>query len=193
MARRIQEFASHREAVRCVNWHERYRLGAAGGGKPVEDDALAEAVAGVARANGGEKITVFEILTAVTFVLSSEHPADAAIIEVGLGGRLDATNVVANPAVSVIMPISIDHAAYLGDRVELIAAEKAGVPCSALHKRVHDGRPTANSLRGRVSETHARTSRRPKTCNEPDSAVSSERPHDPYRGGQGLSNDGCCI
>jgi dihydrofolate synthase / folylpolyglutamate synthase len=110
-----------------VSWHERYRLGAAGGGKPVEDDVLAEAVARVAKANAGEKITVFEILTAVTFVLFSEHPADAAIIEVGLGGRRDATNVVANPAVSVIMPISIDHAAYLGDRVELIAAEKAGI------------------------------------------------------------------
>ena len=88
---------------------------------------LAEAVARVAEANRGETITVFEILTAVTFVLFSEHPADAAIIEVGLGGRFDATNVIANPAVSLIMPISIDHEAYLGDRVELIAAEKAGI------------------------------------------------------------------
>ena len=88
---------------------------------------LAEAVARVADANRGETITVFEILTAVTFVLFSEHPADAAIIEVGLGGRFDATNVIDNPAVSLIMPISIDHEAYLGDRVELIAAEKAGI------------------------------------------------------------------
>ena len=88
---------------------------------------LAEAVARVAEANRGETITVFEILTAVTFVLFSEHPADAAIIEVGLGGRFDATNVIDNPAVSLIMPISIDHEAYLGDRVELIAAEKAGI------------------------------------------------------------------
>ena len=52
-----------------------------------------------ATANGGEKITVFEILTAVTFLLFAEHPADAAIIEVGLGGRFDATNVIKNPAV----------------------------------------------------------------------------------------------
>ncbi|MBN9066672.1 MAG: bifunctional folylpolyglutamate synthase/dihydrofolate synthase, partial [Rhizobiales bacterium] len=57
----------------------------------------------------------------------SEHPADAAVVEVGLGGRFDATNVVKQPAVSVIMPISLDHQAYLGDRVELIAAEKAGI------------------------------------------------------------------
>ena len=110
-----------------VNWHERYRLGAEGGGRLVEDAVLAEAIERVAEANRGETITVFEILTAVTFVLFSEHPADAAIIEVGLGGRFDATNVITRPAVSVIMPISLDHEAYLGDRVELIAAEKAGI------------------------------------------------------------------
>jgi dihydrofolate synthase/folylpolyglutamate synthase len=81
----------------------------------------------VAEANAGEKITVFEILTAVTFILFSEHPADAVIIEVGLGGRFDATNVISKPAVSVIMPISLDHQPFLGDRVELIAAEKAGI------------------------------------------------------------------
>ena len=110
-----------------VNWHERYRLAAPGGGRLVEDRVLAEAVMRVAEANRGETITVFEILTAVTFVLFSEHPADAAIIEVGLGGRFDATNVIDYPAVSLIMPISIDHEAFLGDRVELIAAEKAGI------------------------------------------------------------------
>ncbi len=60
-------------------------------------------------------------------MLFAEHPADAAIIEVGLGGRFDATNVISDPAVSVIMPISLDHQPYLGDRVELIAAEKAGI------------------------------------------------------------------
>jgi len=110
-----------------VRWHERYRIGAAGGGRLVEDDVFADAIRRVADANAGGPITVFELLTAVTFVLFSEHPADAAIIEVGLGGRFDATNVVPRPAVSVIMPISLDHQAFLGDRVELIAAEKAGI------------------------------------------------------------------
>lgn len=110
-----------------VNWHERYRLGAVGGGKLVEDAVLADAVARVAEANGGEMITVFEILTAVMFLLFSEHPADVAVVEVGLGGRFDATNVIAKPAVSIIMPVTLDHEAYLGDRVELIAAEKAGI------------------------------------------------------------------
>jgi dihydrofolate synthase/folylpolyglutamate synthase len=111
-----------------VNWHERYRIGVKGGrGQLVDDAIFAEALRRVAEANAGEKITVFEILTAVTFILFSEHPADAVIIEVGLGGRFDATNVISKPAVSVIMPISLDHQPYLGDRVELIAAEKAGI------------------------------------------------------------------
>ncbi|MDR7223559.1 folylpolyglutamate synthase/dihydrofolate synthase family protein [Aminobacter aminovorans] len=110
-----------------VNWHERYRLAAPGGGQLVADDVLADAVRRVGEANRGEKITVFEILTAVTFVLFAEHPADACIIEVGLGGRFDATNVIKRSAVSVIMPVSMDHEAYLGDKVELIAAEKAGI------------------------------------------------------------------
>ncbi len=111
-----------------VNWHERYRLGSRSGrGSLVSDPVLADAVRRVAAANNGQKITVFEILTAVTFVLFAEHPADVAIIEVGLGGRFDATNVIENPAVSVIMPISLDHQSFLGDRVELIAAEKAGI------------------------------------------------------------------
>lgn len=110
-----------------VNWHERFRIGAEGGGRLVGDEVLADAVRRVAEANRGETITVFEILTSVMFVLFSEHPADAALIEVGLGGRFDATNVIAHPAVCVIMSISLDHQAYLGDRVELIAAEKAGI------------------------------------------------------------------
>jgi dihydrofolate synthase/folylpolyglutamate synthase len=110
-----------------VHWNERYRLGAPGGGRLVEDAMFADAIRRVADANQGQTITVFEILTAVGFVLFSEHPADAAIIEVGLGGRFDATNVIRQPAVSVVMPISLDHEAYLGDRIELIAAEKAGI------------------------------------------------------------------
>ncbi|WP_416798607.1 bifunctional folylpolyglutamate synthase/dihydrofolate synthase [Ciceribacter azotifigens] len=111
-----------------VRWHERYRIGRKGGrGELVDDTVFADALRRVAEANGGQAITVFEILTAVTFILFSEHPADVAIIEVGLGGRFDATNVIEHPAVSVIMPISLDHQSYLGDRVELIAAEKAGI------------------------------------------------------------------
>lgn len=111
-----------------VQWHERFRIGVKGGrGRLVEDALLADALRRVAAANGGQMITVFEILTAATFLLFAEQPADAVILEVGLGGRFDATNVIAKPAVSVIMPIALDHQAYLGDKVELIAAEKAGI------------------------------------------------------------------
>ena len=111
-----------------IDWHERYRIGQAGGSSALVDDAtLTEAIRRVAHANNGEPITVFEILTAVCFLLFSEHDADLALIEVGLGGRFDATNVIDHPAACLIMPISLDHQSYLGDRVELIAAEKAGI------------------------------------------------------------------
>ena len=111
-----------------VRWHERYRIGVKGGpGQIVDDELFADALRRVADANGGKPITVFEILTAVTFILFSEQPADVVVLEVGLGGRFDATNVVEKPAVCIIQPISLDHQAYLGDRVELIAAEKAGI------------------------------------------------------------------
>jgi len=111
-----------------VRWHERYRIGVKGGpGQIVDDELFADALRRVTDANGGKPITVFEILTAVTFILFSEQPADVVVLEVGLGGRFDATNVVEKPAVCIIQPISLDHQAYLGDRVELIAAEKAGI------------------------------------------------------------------
>lgn len=130
--RSILEAAGHSVHVHTsphlVNWHERYRIGRKDGpGQFVDDATFADALRRVGAANDGAHITVFEILTAVTCLLFSEIPADVAIIEVGLGGRFDATNVIDNPAVSVIMPVSMDHQAYLGDSVELIAAEKAGI------------------------------------------------------------------
>lgn len=122
-------YATHvHTSPHLVRWHERYRIGAKDGpGRLVDDALFADAIRRVAAANDGQTITVFEILTAVAFLLFSEQPADAVVLEVGLGGRFDATNVITDPAVSVIMPISLDHQAYLGDRVELIAAEKAGI------------------------------------------------------------------
>ncbi len=122
-------YATHvHTSPHLVRWHERYRIGAKGGqGQLVDDAIFADAIRRVAAANNGQMITVFEILTAVAFLLFSEQPADAVVLEVGLGGRFDATNVISDPSVSVIMPISLDHQAYLGDRVELIAAEKAGI------------------------------------------------------------------
>ena len=106
-----------------VNFNERIVLDS----RPVDDRTLIEAFARCEAANFGEPITFFEITTAAAFLLFSEHPADRLILEVGLGGRFDATNVLAKPALSVITPISIDHQDFLGDDVENIAREKAGI------------------------------------------------------------------
>ncbi|MEM9732192.1 MAG: folylpolyglutamate synthase/dihydrofolate synthase family protein [Pseudomonadota bacterium] len=110
-----------------VNWHERYRLGRKGGGALVDDDVLREAIDRVSDANGRQPITVFEVLSAVAFVLFSEHPADVCLVEVGLGGRLDATNVMPQMAASIITPVAMDHEAFLGDTLAKIAFEKAGI------------------------------------------------------------------
>ena len=106
-----------------VRFNERFRLA----GTLVSDEALAGALEECERANGGEAITVFEIETAAAFLLFSRHPADVLLLEVGLGGRLDATNVIDQPLASVITPISMDHLEFLGDSLEKIAAEKAAI------------------------------------------------------------------
>jgi dihydrofolate synthase/folylpolyglutamate synthase len=108
-----------------VRYNERYRLGDTGA--LVSDEELASTLTECERINGGEPITVFEITTAVGMMLFARHRADVLLLEVGLGGRLDATNVVAHPLASIITPISIDHTDFLGDSIEKIAAEKAGI------------------------------------------------------------------
>jgi dihydrofolate synthase/folylpolyglutamate synthase len=110
-----------------VRVNERFRLGRAGGGVLVSDDELAATLAECERANGDAPITVFEIETAAAFLLFSRHPADALLLEVGLGGRLDATNVIERPVASVVTPVSMDHIEFLGDTLEAIAAEKAAI------------------------------------------------------------------
>ena len=106
-----------------VRINERFRLA----GTLVGDDELAEVLADCERANGSAPITVFEIETAAAFLLFARHPADVLLLEVGLGGRLDATNVIEQPIASVITPVSIDHVDLLGDTLEKIATEKAAI------------------------------------------------------------------
>jgi dihydrofolate synthase / folylpolyglutamate synthase len=96
-------------------------------GEEVSDDMLCEALLAVERLNGDAPITFFEITTAAAFLLFSRVPADVLLLEVGLGGRLDATNVLVAPLCSVITPISFDHQDYLGNTLPEIAAEKAGI------------------------------------------------------------------
>lgn len=110
-----------------VRMNERFRLGRPGGGVLVSDDDLIAALETCERANGNAPITVFEIETAAAFLLFSRHPADVLLLEVGLGGRLDATNVIPDPLASVITPVSIDHIDFLGDTLEKIAGEKAAI------------------------------------------------------------------
>src|SRR6185295_3593240 len=115
-----------------VRFNERFRIGArnpkeSGGGALVGDEALAAALEECERVNGGEPITVFEMETAAAFLLFSRHPADVTLLEVGLGGRLDATNVIDKPLACAITPVSMDHLEFLGDTIEKIAGEKAAI------------------------------------------------------------------
>ncbi|MCV0425669.1 MAG: bifunctional folylpolyglutamate synthase/dihydrofolate synthase, partial [Roseibium sp.] len=108
-----------------VSFNERIRLGT--DGKFVTDPALFDALHRCEEANGGEEITFFEITTAAALLLFAEYPADVLLLEVGLGGRLDATNVIDDPLATVITAISMDHEKFLGDDLAEIAAEKAGI------------------------------------------------------------------
>jgi dihydrofolate synthase / folylpolyglutamate synthase len=110
-----------------VRFHERIRLAAAGGGRLVDEDELAATLETCERVNDGVPITLLEMTTAAAFVLFAAHPADYLLLEVGLGGRYDATNVVAAPAASLVTAVSMDHVEFLGSSLEGIAREKAGV------------------------------------------------------------------
>jgi dihydrofolate synthase/folylpolyglutamate synthase len=110
-----------------VRWNERFRLGAQGGSRLASDAEVVAMLEEVERVNDGIPITVFEITTAVGMLLFARNPADVLLLEVGLGGRFDATNVIDTPAASVITPLSLDHREYLGDTIEQIAGEKAGI------------------------------------------------------------------
>ena len=110
-----------------VRINERFRLGRPGGGTLVGDDELYAALEHCERANAGAPITIFEIETAAAFCLFAQHPADVLLLEVGLGGRLDATNMIDAPLATVIAPISMDHTEFLGDTLAAIAREKAGI------------------------------------------------------------------
>jgi len=106
-----------------VHFHERIRIA----GRLIGEEELAELLEEVERVNDGRPITFFEITGAAMFLAFSRHPADAVVLEVGLGGRYDATNVIPPPAVAVIQPVGLDHQEFLGSNLAAIAAEKAGI------------------------------------------------------------------
>jgi dihydrofolate synthase/folylpolyglutamate synthase len=106
-----------------VRINECFRLA----GKLVGDDELLRALEHCERVNAGDPLTFFEAKTAAAFWLFAQHPADVLLLEVGLGGRLDSTNVIEAPLASVIAPISMDHMEFLGDTLTSIAGEKAAI------------------------------------------------------------------
>lgn len=106
-----------------ARFHERIRLA----GELISEDHLTEILDECYVQNGGENITYFEITTVAGLLAFARTPADYTLLEVGLGGRLDATNVIDKPAVSIVTPISIDHEQFLGNTLTAIAGEKAGI------------------------------------------------------------------
>lgn len=149
--RAIGEAAGQRVHVytspHLVRFHERVRLA----GTLVSDATLTAALEEAEAANAGEPITVFEITTAAALLLFSRMPAEMLVLEVGLGGRLDATNVVDRPAATAITSLSMDHMDFLGDTLGAIAFEKAGImkpgiPCAT---GAHD--PEAAEMLARVA------------------------------------------
>lgn len=113
-----------------ARFHERIRLA----GELISEDALTDVLDRCYVANGPEPITYFEITTVAGLLAFAETPADYTLLEVGLGGRLDATNVIAKPALTVVTPVDLDHQQFLGETLGEIAGEKAGiikrgVPC----------------------------------------------------------------
>ena len=121
-----------------VRFNERTRLA----GKLVTDDELVVWLNRVYAALDGREITRFEATTATSLLAFSEVPADLLILEVGLGGRFDATNVVNTPALSVITPVDFDHKQFLGSDLAKIAGEKAGI--------IKPGLPVVSAIQARV-------------------------------------------
>ena len=125
--RAMAEAAGHRvhaaTSPHLVRFNERIRIA----GDEIADDALVALLEECEDANAGDPITFFEITTAAAFLGFARTTADVVLLETGLGGRLDATNVVDKPALTVITSISLDHQKFLGDTIEDVAGEKAGI------------------------------------------------------------------
>ncbi|MCL3881338.1 folylpolyglutamate synthase/dihydrofolate synthase family protein [Marivita sp. GX14005] len=124
--RRVHAYTS----PHLARFHERIRLA----GDLISEDALTRVLDECYRANDGAEITYFEITTCAAFLAFARTPADYTLLETGLGGRLDATNVIDRPALTIVTPVSMDHESYLGNTLSAIAGEKAGilkrgVPC----------------------------------------------------------------
>jgi len=106
-----------------VRFHERIRIA----GELISEDELAATLEEVERVNAGRPITYFEITNVAMFLAFSRHRADVVVLEVGLGGKFDATNVIDKPAMTIVQPVGLDHLEFLGSDIKSIAGEKAGI------------------------------------------------------------------
>jgi dihydrofolate synthase/folylpolyglutamate synthase len=165
-----------------VRINECYRLGRSGGGILVDDSALRGTLEHCERANAGQPITIFEIETAAAFCLFAQHPADVVLLEVGLGGRLDATNVIDAPLACVIAPVSMDHTEFLGDTLTTIAGEKAAIIKRDVPAICAEQAPEAMA----VIEQYARRMRAPLLTAGQEWHVNVERGRLVYQDDRGL-------
>jgi len=136
-----------------VRFNERIRLA----GALIDDAFLSELLAEVERVNAGRPITFFEVTTAAAFLAFARTPADALLLETGLGGRLDATNLVARPAACALTPVSIDHVEFLGATLAAIAGEKAGILKPGVPAAVAPQPPEALQVFERVAACRRQT------------------------------------
>ncbi len=142
-----------------AQFRERIRLA----GALIDEDRLAADLERCEAANDCAPITFFEITTAAAFLAMSETPAEFALLEVGLGGRLDATNVVDRPCLSIVTPVSLDHQSYLGETLAEIAGEKAGILKPASRRSSARSRPRRWPRSRRGPSGSARRSASPTT------------------------------
>ena len=149
--RRVHRYIS----PHLVRFNERILLS----GLPIEEHRLAGVLDAAERANDGLPITFFEITTAAAFLAFAEEPADVLLLETGLGGRLDATNVVERPLLTLISPISMDHESFLGDTLGAIAWEKAGILKPGVPALLGPQRPEAAAVLERRAREIARPPR----------------------------------
>jgi len=182
-----------------VRFNERMLLA----GEPIEEGELASCLDECERANEGQPITFFEITTAAAFLAFTRHPADYVLLETGLGGRLDATNVCDRPALTLISPVSMDHESFLGDTLAKIAAEKAGIIKQGVPLICGPQRPEAETVLLETARRHHAPTwlhRRDWTVRPEDDGFSvqlqSDRQHYPspsLRGAYQIENAGLAV
>jgi dihydrofolate synthase/folylpolyglutamate synthase len=165
-----------------VRFHERIRLGQTGRGRLVTEEELVDAFARCESANAGGSVTMFEITTCAAFLLFSEHPADYLLLETGLGGRCDSTNVIHDPLATLITPISMDHPEFLGTTIAEIASAKAGIIKPGVH--VFSAVQTDQALR--ELERDARRAHAPMVLAERDFTAREEHGRLIFEDAQGL-------